>query len=66
MFIHQAVFSIQAGNFLDGYFGIIGISFFWENVFLFKYVLKLVFYWICDQITILGQSFDVWYVKKKI
>ena len=28
MFIHHAVFSIQAGNFFGGYFGIIGISFF--------------------------------------
>ena len=38
---------------------------FFENIFLFKYVLKWVLYWICDQITILGQLFDVWYVKKK-
>ena len=36
-----------------------------ENIFLFKYVLTLVFYWICDQINILGQLFDVRYVKKK-
>ena len=64
IFIHPADFSIQAGNFCDGYFGIIGISFFLENIFLLV-CLKLVFYWICDQIAILGQLFDVWYVKKK-
>ena len=36
-----------------------------ENIFLFKYALNLVFYGICDQITILGQLFDARYVKKK-
>ena len=35
-----------------------------ENTFLFKYVSTLVFYWICDQNNILGQLFDVRYVKK--
>ena len=59
-------FSYKQVTFFCGYFGIIGISFFFENMFLFKFFLKLVFYWICDQITIIGQLFDVQYVKKII
>ena len=37
-----------------------------ENIFLFKYVLTLVFYWLRDQNNILGQLFEVRYVKKKL
>ena len=37
-----------------------------QNIFLFKYVFKYVSYWICDQIKILGQFFDVRYLKKKL
>ena len=55
------IFPYKQVIFFDGYFGIIGISFFLENIFLLV-CLKLVFYWICDQNAILGQLFDVWYV----
>ena len=33
MFIHHAVFSTQASNFFGGYFGAIGISFFFRIIF---------------------------------
>ena len=66
MFIHHAVFSIQAGTFLVVILVLYLHFIFFENIFLFKYVLKLVFYWICDQITILRQLYNVRYVKKKL